>query len=107
MPRLLVPSEDKEKPPIFNHKTFDISEYRKKYKHLTPKKEQVLAKLSRDSFHFLFPYVQPVFVTDVLKTKDKDITSRQYHALIEKIRIAEEFGVHPDEVIIYDLWGAV
>ncbi|AOQ24755.1 hypothetical protein MTAT_04460 [Moorella thermoacetica] len=109
MARLTVPNSlvDIEPTPIISNVSFNIGAYRRRYRKLESHKEKVLERLNKANFHFLYPHVQPVFVTDVLKLKDKEITPRQYGALIKKICLAEELGVHPDEIIIYNIWGAV
>lgn len=85
-----------------------IKRLKRRYRKLMPLKQQILSARSeeqwRSSFSFLYPYLEPLFVSDLVKKRR--LTRREQQALIEKVDCAERLGIHPDCVIIYTHWEA-
>lgn len=80
----------------------DVKHLKRRYRKINPQKDEVLAVYK--FFSFLYPLLKPLFVSDLVKKKK--LTQREQQALREKIHYAELLGVHPDCVIVCNMWEA-
>jgi hypothetical protein len=76
-----------------------INSVKRRYVNLMPLKPKTEAELREVAMAFPRSWMQPVFVSDLVRKKK--LTAREETILVEKVRTAEFWDVHPDTIFCF------